>query len=96
MEADGFQKGFVTTYIPQIPFSSFADYNVVIVGPPSMIKFSAQESIKNGVDESKIWVSMERKMSCSVGKCGHCKIGGIYVCQEGPVFNYSVARELVD
>jgi len=96
MEADGFHKGFVTDYIKNVPFSSFDDYNVVIVGPPVMINFSAAECVKNGVDESKIWVSLERRMSCAVGKCGHCKIGSTYVCQEGPVFNYITAKGLID
>jgi anaerobic sulfite reductase subunit B len=96
MEAEGFRKGFVTEYIKEVPFASFPDYNIVIVGPPAMINFSAKECLKNGADESRIWVSMERRMSCSVGKCGHCKIGGIYVCQEGPVFNYVKAKNLID
>jgi len=96
MEADGFQKGFVTSYIKEIPFAEFEDYNIIIVGPPMMINFSAKECMANGVEEEKIWVSFERKMSCSVGKCGHCKINETYVCLEGPVFNYVKAKELLD
>ena len=34
-------------------------------------------------------------MSCAVGKCGHCKINETYVCLEGPVFNYTRARDLL-
>ncbi len=96
MEADGFHKGFVTEYIKEVPISSFEDYNIVIVGPPAMMRFSAQECIKNGAELEKIWVSFERKMSCAVGKCGHCKINETYVCLEGPVFNYTVAKDLLD
>lgn len=44
----------------------------------------------------KIWVSFERKMSCAVGKCGHCRIDETYVCLDGPVFNYTKAKYLVD
>jgi len=69
---------------------------VAIVGPPAMIGFTAKECVKNGVTEEKIWVSFERKMSCAVGKCGHCKINETYVCLEGPVFNYTKAKELLD
>ncbi|MBO5122367.1 MAG: anaerobic sulfite reductase subunit AsrB, partial [Oscillospiraceae bacterium] len=65
-------------------------------GPPAMIGFTAKECVKNGVTEEKIWVSFERKMSCAVGKCGHCKINETYVCLEGPVFNYTKAKELLD
>jgi NAD(P)H-flavin reductase len=34
-------------------------------------------------------MALERRMKCGVGKCGHCQMEGIYVCQEGPVFNYA-------
>ena len=96
-EAPGFETGMVTAHICKIPISSFHDYNIVIVGPPIMMHFAAQECIKNGADESKIWVSFERKMSCGLGKCGHCKINDTYVCLEGPVFNYTIAKDrLVD
>ena len=44
--------------------------------------------LKQGVPEEKIWMSFERKMSCAVGKCGHCRIDEVYVCLDGPVFNY--------
>ncbi|MBU3112631.1 anaerobic sulfite reductase subunit AsrB [Clostridium lacusfryxellense] len=95
-KADGYETGMVTAHIKKIPFSSFKDYNVVIVGPPIMMHFAAKECLANGVEESKIWVSFERKMSCAVGKCGHCKINETYVCLEGPVFNYSKAKDLLD
>jgi anaerobic sulfite reductase subunit B len=95
-EAEGFHKGFVTEYIKEIPINQWDDYNIVIVGPPAMMKFSALECLKNGAAEEKIWVSYERKMSCAVGKCGHCKINETYVCVEGPVFNYTKAKDLFD
>lgn len=95
-KSDGFETGLVTQYIKKIPFSTFKDYNVVIVGPPIMMHFAAKECLTNGVEESKIWVSFERKMSCAVGKCGHCKINETYVCLEGPIFNYTKAKDLLD
>ncbi|MGL5436149.1 MAG: anaerobic sulfite reductase subunit AsrB [Lachnospiraceae bacterium] len=95
-DAPGFEKGMVTAHINKIPFDSFDDYNVVIVGPPVMMHFAAKECVANGVPEEKIWVSFERKMSCAVGKCGHCKIDETYVCLEGPVFNYTKAKDLID
>jgi anaerobic sulfite reductase subunit B len=95
-KAEGFETGLVTAYIKKIPFGTFKDFNIVIVGPPAMMRFSAEECLLNGVHESKIWVSFERKMSCAVGKCGHCKINETYVCLEGPVFNYEFAKGLLD
>lgn len=95
-KVDGFEVGLVTEHISKIPFDSFDDYNVIVVGPPVMMHFTALELLKNGVPEDKIWVSFERKMSCGIGKCGHCKINETYVCLEGPVFNYTKAKDLLD
>ncbi len=96
MEAPDFHKGFVTQYVPEIPFRDFKDYNVIVCGPPTMMKFTALECVKNGAEPEKMWMSFSRKMSCAVGKCGHCKINEVYVCQEGPVFNYTFAKDLLD
>ena len=96
-EIDGFRKGMVTVFIKEIPFKDFGeDYAVVVVGPPPMMKFTGLELLKNGAAEDKIWMSFERKMSCAIGKCGHCRIDETYVCLDGPVFNYTKARALVD
>ncbi|MGN1181822.1 MAG: anaerobic sulfite reductase subunit AsrB, partial [Faecalibacillus sp.] len=94
---DGWNTGFVTEFIPKINFDEFdGDYEMIIVGPPPMMKFSALAAMKAGVPVEKIWVSFERKMSCAVGKCGHCRIDEVYVCLDGPVFNYTVAKDLID
>ena len=74
----------------------FNDLEIIIVGPPVMMKYTALEFKKIGIPDENIWLSFERKMSCAVGKCGHCRIDETYVCLEGPVFNYSKAKNLVD
>lgn len=51
---------------------------------------------KNGLRDEQIWVDYERRMACSVGKCGHCRMGDVYICVDGPVFNYADARAMVD
>lgn len=94
---EGWRTGLVTTFVKEIPFDSFdGDYAVVVVGPPPMMKFTGLELMNNGVDAEKVWMSFERKMSCAVGKCGHCRIDEVYVCLDGPVFPYTVAQDLVD
>ena len=96
-ERDGFENGLVTKHLSKLPLNSFKDnYEVIIVGPPMMMKFTALDFIKLGVPEEKIYVSFERKMSCAIGKCGHCRIDETYVCLEGPVFNYTKAKSLLD
>jgi len=90
------RTGLITGLIPDVQVPSLEDVRVVIVGPPVMMKFTAQEFECRGVEKENIWVSFERKMSCGLGKCGHCKIDETYVCLEGPVFNYSKAQTLLD
>ncbi|GAA0068525.1 anaerobic sulfite reductase subunit AsrB [Clostridium sardiniense] len=94
---EGWETGLVTTHLEKLPLDRFDDnYEVIIVGPPIMMHFTALEFLKLGVPKEKIWVSFERKMSCAVGKCGHCRIDETYVCLEGPVFNYTKAKTLLD
>lgn len=94
---DGWETGFVTEFVSRVPFEDFGeDYEVVIVGPPPMMKFTGFKVVEQKVPEEQIWLSFERKMSCAVGKCGHCRIDEVYVCLDGPVFNYTQAKYLVD
>lgn len=96
-EAPGWETGLVTTHLSKVPFADFGeDYAVIVVGPPIMMRFVGLELVKLKVPDEKIWVSFERKMSCAIGKCGHCRIDETYVCLEGPVFNYTVAKNLLD
>ncbi|MBC2581382.1 anaerobic sulfite reductase subunit AsrB [Clostridium sp. DJ247] len=88
--------GLITNYVKDINIKDLEEAQVIIVGPPIMMKFTVAEFIKRGIKEKNIWVSYERKMCCGVGKCGHCKIDDTYICLEGPVFNYSKAKNLMD
>ena len=38
---------------------------------------------------SDIRVSLERNMKCGVGLCGHCQLGPLLVCRDGPVVDYA-------
>ena len=88
--------GLVTEYIPKIKMGDPADTRAIVVGPPAMMRFSVQGLLGIGIPEENIWISQERKMCCGLGKCGHCKIGNTYVCLDGPVFNYTMGKTLVD
>lgn len=90
------ETGLITTHIQGLDLSQVSDKIAVVVGPPIMMKFTTLELKKQGFKEENIWVSFERKMSCGIGKCGHCKIDETYVCLEGPVFNYVKAKTLID
>jgi len=88
--------GFCTDHLQDIDISDPEKLVAVIVGPPLMIKFTALELLNLGIKEDQIIVSLERNMSCGLGKCGHCKIGDAYVCLDGPVFRYPDALKLID
>jgi NAD(P)H-flavin reductase len=67
---------------------------VIICGPPVMYKFVIAELDGIGVSRNHIYVDLERRMKCGIGKCGHCQINDQYVCQDGPVFSYKDIENL--
>jgi NAD(P)H-flavin reductase len=60
----------------------------VVCGPPIMMKFGTIRLLEMGYNEKDIYLSMEKNMSCGLGKCGHCMMGEYFVCKDGPVFTY--------
>jgi NAD(P)H-flavin reductase len=80
--------GVITTLFPQIDIDA-KDTIAITCGPPIMYRFVLMEMLDKGITESNIYLSLERRMKCGVGKCGHCQINSLYCCQEGPVFNYA-------
>ena len=59
-----------------------------VVGPPVVYKFVLAELMKLNFHKDRILMSLERRMKCGVGKCGHCGVGYKYTCIHGPVFTY--------
>jgi NAD(P)H-flavin reductase/NAD-dependent dihydropyrimidine dehydrogenase PreA subunit len=80
--------GVITTLIPQIQFDPEGTL-AILCGPPVMYKFVIADLKTRNMPDENIIMSLERRMKCGVGKCGHCQINQIYVCKDGPVFNYS-------
>ncbi len=80
--------GVVTTLIPKIE-TELTSALVFVCGPPVMYKFVLLALDEANVPRENIFLNLERKMKCGVGKCGHCQINNFYVCIDGPVFRYS-------
>lgn len=59
-----------------------------VVGPPIVYRFVLRELVARNFSKDRILMSLERRMKCGVGKCGHCSIGYKYTCIHGPVFTY--------
>lgn len=80
--------GVITTLIPKIDINP--DKTIAITcGPPIMYKFVLKSLFDKKIAKENIYIHFERRMKCGVGKCGHCQMGDVYVCQSGPVFNYA-------
>ena len=65
----------------------------IVCGPPIMMKFVTKRLLDMGFADKDIFLSMEKNMSCGIGKCGHCMIGKYYVCKDGPVFAYEQIKD---
>ena len=66
----------------------------MMCGPEGMMHAAVRQLTERGMDESSIYLSMERNMQCAVGHCGHCQYGGKFVCKDGPVFSFPEVKEL--
>jgi sulfhydrogenase subunit gamma (sulfur reductase) len=82
--------GVITTLFEHVQINP---YNTVAVieGPPIMYRFVTIELLGKGLSPDQIWLSLERRMKCGVGKCGHCQVNHRYACQEGPSWTYAEA-----
>ena len=34
-------------------------------------------------------------MTCGVGLCGHCQLGPLFICKDGPVLRHDVVEPLL-
>lgn len=66
-----------------------------VCGPEIMMRLSARALAEAGVPAADIRVSLERNMRCGVVRCGHCQLGPLLVCRDGPVVSYAAAAPLV-
>jgi sulfhydrogenase subunit gamma (sulfur reductase) len=87
--------GLVPMVLKEIAPASTNAY-CLVCGPPIMLKFTMPPLLELGFAPEAILTSLERKMSCGIGKCGRCNVGSKYVCKDGPVFPYSKIKEFED
>jgi NAD(P)H-flavin reductase len=80
--------GVITTLFTKIKFSA-ATTLWMVVGPPVMYRFVIKEALDKNMNPENIYLSLERRMKCGIGKCGHCQINNKYCCVDGPVFTYA-------
>jgi sulfhydrogenase subunit gamma (sulfur reductase) len=79
--------GMITKLLDDIevpPHESHA----IVCGPPVMFKFVCNQLSQMGMPMRRMFVSLERRMHCGMGKCCRCNIGSTFTCLDGPVFDY--------
>lgn len=87
------REGFVPTVLKEVAPSP-KDTIALVCGPPIMIKFTLPVLADLGFLPKSIFLSLEMRMKCGIGKCGRCNIGHKYVCKDGPVFSYAELKKL--
>jgi len=84
--------GLVTTLLENSAVDTSRSV-AVVCGPPIMMKFTTFKLLDVGFAPGDIYLSMEKNMSCGIGKCGHCRVGFYYACKDGPVFTYEQLKD---
>lgn len=86
--------GLVTSCFPNMK-THHKNAIVLVCGPEIMMRYAAKCLETIGFKDRQIYLSLERRMKCGIGKCGHCQIGLKYVCKDGPVFNYADIKPFI-
>lgn len=86
--------GLVTSLIPAAPFAP-ERAAALVCGPEIMMTFVASALAERGMRPDRIWISTERNMRCGLGHCGHCQLGPLLICRDGPVLRYDVVEPLL-
>ncbi|MVU78258.1 oxidoreductase [Nocardia sp. ET3-3] len=86
--------GFVTEPLAKLVVDP-QNTTAFLCGPEPMMRFCANTLLRKGIPATDIRVSLERNMQCGVARCGHCQLGPLLVCRDGPVVDYGVAEPLL-
>ncbi|MEU2266703.1 FAD/NAD(P)-binding protein [Streptomyces olindensis] len=86
--------GLVTTLLNSARFVP-QNTTAYVCGPEAMIRATARDLLHRGLRGDRIRVSLERNMRCATGHCGHCQLGGVLMCRDGPVIGWDRAESLL-
>lgn len=85
--------GMITDLFAEVPIDPDNTY-AVVCGPPVMFKFACAHLSNLGLPRQRMFVSLERRMHCGMGKCCRCNVGSTFTCLDGPVFDYWTVMNL--
>lgn len=86
--------GLVTTLLDDVALDPTRT-TLFTCGPEVMMRATARAMLQRGVPASRLHVTLERNMRCGVGTCGHCQLGPVFVCRDGPVFAWPEVEHLL-
>ncbi len=87
--------GLVTKLVARASFDP-AGAVAMMCGPELMMRFTALALRDRGLPADAIWLSLERSMKCATGHCGHCQLGPLFVCRDGPVARLSDVQPFLE
>jgi NAD(P)H-flavin reductase len=95
--ADGGWRGRVGVVTRLIPRAVFDPERTIAMmcGPEVMMRFAAAALKDRGLADDRVWLSLERSMACGVGHCGHCQLGPLFICKDGPVVRRDAVEPLM-
>jgi NAD(P)H-flavin reductase len=80
--------GVVTLLLDRLELTEPAETLLLTCGPEVMMRYTVQSALRRGMPPGNVWLSTERNMQCAIGFCGHCQLGPVFICREGPVFDW--------
>ena len=86
--------GVVTQLIDRADVAPAATL-ALVCGPEVMMRLAARALCERGVAPGSIRLSLERNMRCGTAECGHCQLGPLLLCRDGPVVTYDVVAPLL-
>ncbi|GAA3560541.1 FAD/NAD(P)-binding protein [Nonomuraea rosea] len=87
--------GLITKLVGRIVFEPRRTY-AFVCGPEIMMRATAEDLLRRGVPAERIALSLERNMKCGIGRCGHCQLGPLFTCLDGPVLTYDRVSGLLE
>lgn len=87
--------GFVPAIVDELDLDA-ANTSALLCGPDVMMRLTADGLVRRGVRAEQVQLTLERNMQCGNALCGHCQLGGIIVCRDGPVVRYPVVQSTLN
>jgi sulfhydrogenase subunit gamma (sulfur reductase) len=89
------RSGVVTALFDEVEFDRTRTL-VFLCGPEVMMHHALAFTRRRGLDDERVFASLERNMKCAIGLCGRCQLGPWFLCKDGPVFRCSDLRGFLD